>query len=286
MTEEQNNDDLSMWLSTYGLVTVERILERYKIRLQQQDLITAIKNPNSLYHHLLRIPLKNVYNGIILQQAHDYQVYAQKLFVDYLLSGETVKSEESPGNVTREYLEEARKDLMKKNDEFRQEELNQEVLISKTQSKIIQLTKQWEKLFADVCKTINAELGSSFFTNNALKDAITILLIIVEKELEKAWPRIESLVNQPINPENRTFLLSQIILLNNFIEEVDLSLNEYAERISDLTIRLREYREMFYNTILRINELIQALPEYRVNKAQTEENRESLLFDKELGDKL
>ncbi|WP_019216832.1 hypothetical protein [Legionella tunisiensis] len=33
----------------------------------------------------------------------------KKLFVDYLLSGETAKDEESPGGLTRDDLEETRK---------------------------------------------------------------------------------------------------------------------------------------------------------------------------------
>ena len=95
--EQITEPDLSTWFSTYGILTAERVLERFNIRLRYDELLTAVKNPMSVYYMLLRVPIKNVFNGIILQQAHDYQVYAQKLFVDYGLSEETMQSEESPG---------------------------------------------------------------------------------------------------------------------------------------------------------------------------------------------
>ena len=91
MAEERTENELSIWLSTYGLITAERILERYGIHLQHEDLLSAIKNPKNFYHQLLRIPLKNVFNGIILQQAQDYQSYGQKIFIDYLMSEKVIK---------------------------------------------------------------------------------------------------------------------------------------------------------------------------------------------------
>src|SRR3990167_9672365 len=82
------DNDLSNWLSTYGLITVEKILDRYGIRLTVNDLTCAVRNPDSLFFNLIQLPLKHLFNGLVFQQAKDYQVYAQKLFIDYLLSGE------------------------------------------------------------------------------------------------------------------------------------------------------------------------------------------------------
>ena len=49
MAEEQVENELSIWLSTYGLITAERILERFQIHLHHEDLLSAIKNPKSFY---------------------------------------------------------------------------------------------------------------------------------------------------------------------------------------------------------------------------------------------
>src|SRR5580704_2455101 len=100
MKEKQTADELSQWYSTYGVITAERILSTYQIALSQSDLLVAVKSPFSFYHQLLQVPLKNVLNGIVLQQANDYHVYAQKLFIDYLLSGESGKPPEAQGAQT------------------------------------------------------------------------------------------------------------------------------------------------------------------------------------------
>ena len=133
MDQLSTKKDSSTWLSTYGLVTAERILAKFKIQLNPDELVAAINNPQSLSFLLLRIPLKNVFNGIILGQARDYQVYAQKLFVDYLLSGESSKDPESPGMVTREDLEQERLSLVAMGEEFDELEFSHQKLISESQ---------------------------------------------------------------------------------------------------------------------------------------------------------
>src|SRR5690606_37160436 len=101
-----------------GVITAERMLNRYQIRLQSTELLIAIKSPVSFYHRLLQVPLRNVLNGIIMQQAYDYHVYAQKLFIDYLLSGESGKDEEAQGALTRDAIENERKQLVILGGEF------------------------------------------------------------------------------------------------------------------------------------------------------------------------
>ena len=93
MSDEKLENDISQWFSTYGVITAERILGRYQIQLPQTELVAAVKNPFSFYHKLVELPIRNVLNGIVLQQANDYHIYVQKLYIDYLLSGETSKDE-------------------------------------------------------------------------------------------------------------------------------------------------------------------------------------------------
>ena len=104
MNVESTELDLSPWFSTYSVITAERVLGLLNIHLDSNEISQAVKNPINIYYLLLRVPIKNIFNGIILTQAQDYQVYAQKLFIDYLLSNETAKSEESQGFNTRESL--------------------------------------------------------------------------------------------------------------------------------------------------------------------------------------
>ena len=147
MSVEKSENDLSHWFSTYGVITAERILGRYHINLAQIDLVAAVKSPFSFYHKVLQIPLRNVLNGIVLQQANDYHVYVQKLFIDYLLSGENSKDESSPGASTREALENERQQLLALGEEYHQKEGEHNHLISSSQNFLIKLSADFNKAF-------------------------------------------------------------------------------------------------------------------------------------------
>lgn len=144
---EQHKDDWSAWFSTYGLLTAQRILERFHVQLQHDELVAAIHDPNSVYFQLLQVPLKNVFNGIILQQAKDYQIYAQKLFVDYLLSGADSKTEDDPGAIVREDLEQTRKQLIEMDAQFREQDRAHQILIAESQAALIMLSQSLKQLF-------------------------------------------------------------------------------------------------------------------------------------------
>ena len=219
--KKEQKDDWSAWFSTYGLLTAQRILERFNVHLAHDELASAIHDPRSVYFQLLRVPLKNVFNGIILQQAHDYQIYAQKLFVDYLLSGEDGKEETSPGAMTREDIEVLRKKLIEMDAEFREQEGMHQVLIAESQS----------------------------------------ALIAVSRDLKQLLQRVED------NPH-----------------ALDAQLATFIERTETMNINLRNYRSQFYNLILRMTELLTLLPDYRIDEAKVNENRESLQFDALIGE--
>lgn len=144
---EQKKDDWSAWFSTYGLLTAQRILERFHVQLQHDELVNAIHDPDSVYFQLLQVPLKHVFNGIILQQAQDYQIYAQKLFVDYLLSGEDSKGEDVPGAVVRDDLEQTRKQLIELDVQFREQDRAHQLLIAESQATLITLSQSLKQLF-------------------------------------------------------------------------------------------------------------------------------------------
>ena len=141
MNEKTEQTDWSTWFSTYGILTSERILARFDIHLPHDELIRAVNDPNSVYFHLLHVPLKNVFNGIVFQQAHDYQVYAQKLLVDYLLSGEDVKDNSAPGAETRDEVEKSRLRLTEAGEEFRKVEEAHQILIAESQGKLVELSR-------------------------------------------------------------------------------------------------------------------------------------------------
>src|SRR3989338_8473012 len=111
-------NELMSLATTYSILTADRILERFGIRLDQDTLIKVVADSNSVYFAVLLVPYINVINGIILHQAYDYQVYAQKLFIDYLLSGSGNDNPEAQGSGTRAALEECRTKLIQLGESF------------------------------------------------------------------------------------------------------------------------------------------------------------------------
>ncbi|WP_028388788.1 hypothetical protein [Legionella fairfieldensis] len=288
MSEEQAGNELTSWLSTYGLITVERILEYYKIRLQPEDLLNTVKNPTTFYHRLLRVPLKNVLNGIILQQARDYQIYAQKLFIDYLLSGENGKGEDSPGGLAREDLEKEREALVAMGEAFHACELDHNKLIAETQKSLIQYAEKWRKILAEAARNIHASLKAYGITIE--ENLITLVLnglLSTERTLaseNNIWPRIETIAGKKLTKEEKQIFIDKVVGFEEFMSEIETPLADFINQTSDLSAQLKNWRTDFYKLILRVNDLIKQLPEYHYDQVQSEENRESLYFDQDIGE--
>ena len=293
MNELEAENDLSIWLSTYGLITTERVLGGYGIRLPQEELINAINNPNNIYHFLLRVPLKNVFNGIILEQAKDYQVYLQKLFIDYLLSGETGKSEDSPGALAREDLEKERKELLELDIDFEQIEFVHDRLIAESQKMLIAHAGEWQKKLINAAKKIRMGFKSSNIglENSLVIQAVNILIISHDlaknEELSRknnAWAMVEKLLNSKLSNDQQNVFIQEIKALNDFTWVTDDLLAPYLNRINQVGLELRKWRSTFYNLILRVMDLLKQLPEYTIDRIRNDENRESLYFDASIGD--
>lgn len=293
MAEEAIDTDLSMWFSTYGLLTSQRILERLHIHLVSAELIAAVKNPRSVYYQLLRVPLKNVFNGIILQQAHDYQVYAQKLFIDYLLSGEGSKEEVAPGANTRDDLEAERTRLIEMSEAFHKQEIAHQTLISESQAHLIQVAAELQKSLQLVAKQMSQLLQKQQIIkeDKLIQQALRTAIIHYEKIDNEVlaisstfWKEISSILNAELNNEIRQQLAGVISTIGDPRHEIETILSTYLEQADDMGISLRSYRSQFYDVILRATEFIQLLPDYRVDKEKEAEDRSSLYFDAHIGE--
>ncbi len=139
------------WLSTYGILTAERILERFNIRITQDELMATLKDPESRYYHLLTVPLKNIFNGILVEQVYDYQVYAQKLLIDYKLSrtaGPDDDEEEKPGTGSEEELAQKQEELLQMGESFEAKKQEHRHLIAESQAWLINESSKSESLAA------------------------------------------------------------------------------------------------------------------------------------------
>ena len=292
MTNETTPTDLSLWLSTYGVLTANRILERLHIHLDNDELIPAIKDPRSLYHQLLIVPLKNVFNGIILQHAQEYQLYAQKSLIDYLLTGEGAKDAAVPGANTREDIEQERNKLIALDEQFSQLEFSHQKLISESQATLIRLSQKLQ----GILKTASGKIFKILSENNlsiegaliqkAIRQTISQHTTFNQDTLalnSNFWVEMAALLSIPLEEPLRQRLAEIFIVLGDPRQEIKQTLATFKERSTDININLRSYRQQFYNIILRITELLTLLPDYHINHAQVELNRASLYFDSNIG---
>ncbi|HHF7365506.1 TPA: hypothetical protein ACPSKY_000602 [Legionella bozemanae] len=290
MNGEEIDSELSHWFSTYGIITAERILGRYNVKLAQAELVVAIKSPFSFYHRMLRVPLRNVLNGIILQQANDYHVYVQKLFIDYLLSGENSKGEEAQGASTREVIEKERQQLVALGDEFNNVQGEHDYLIANSQAALIKIAQMFnaelDKAISSLRKVLKSPDSSE--KKSKIREAINHALIYCNvAEVQNNKYLFIDKMNEVLNVSLSEDLKEKIVNILSEIIQMDM---DFDEQISDFVAQTEElsrsansYRNQFYETILRVVDLLKSLPEYKIDSEQDAINREPLYFDKNIG---
>jgi hypothetical protein len=288
MSDQSTDKELSTWFSTYGLLTATRIFERLHIQLTTSEIKEALTNSCSLYYQLVRVPLKNVFTGIIHQQAYDYQVYVQKLFIDYLLSGEAGKDEESPGATTREDLELKRAELVVLVESFSQTELKYQQLIAQSQRELIKLGASLKKALEqskNELKLLFPKMSDSELVHK-LRGALIHSVVSEGAALSDSESFMDLLVTI-LELSSYTDLKKQLVKSLSYFDElskqITLSQNIYLEQAQDMEQEMRMFRSKFYEHILSVTAFISFLPDYRVNQEQDIENRSTLLFDQSIG---
>lgn len=294
MNDEVKEADFSTWFSTYGVLTAERVLGGFGINLHQEELVTAVKNPHSIYHQLLQIPLKNTLNGIIRQQAHDYQVYAQKLFIDFLLSGQNDKEEGAPGGNTREDLESERKNLVDLGKAFNQQEDTHLKLIAETQAKLIRLASDLQNSLKTATKKTSKNLSSEGIkkSDDSIRRAIRTALICYgeseDTQLSESsifWKKMSDVLDIEFSPEQRDKLSDVVNEFNQHRDQINQVLADYQIQVDDVSGALGGYRRQLYDLILRTKALIQNLSDYHMDDTRDSDNLEAISFDSSIGER-
>jgi hypothetical protein len=293
MNGDETENELSQWFSTYGVITAERILSKYQIKLAQTDLVAGIKSPYSFYHRLLQVPLRNVLNGIILQQGNDYHIYIQKLFIDYLLSGESAKDEAAQGTITREALENERQMLVNRGDEFHRLQEKHSYLIAASQIVLMQTGKSLNDELEQVITSLKVTLKKTGFpvAKSKIRKAVNHALILcnmTDRQLQNCEAlfieKMNELLKVSLTEELKNEMLTNLSNLLKILLDFDTVIKDFIENAQEVGELANSFRTQFFNTVLRIIELIKLLPDYKIDPIQDAINRASLHFDKTIGD--
>ncbi len=141
MKKNSKAENQPEWLSTYGILTAERVLERFNVRLSREELTAQLHDSNSRYYHLLTLPMKNLFNGILMNQVYDYQVYAQRVLVDYVLSNPNasdVAEEKEAGTDAEAALERKQEEVIRLGEAFEEKQKAHVELIAESQAFLIE----------------------------------------------------------------------------------------------------------------------------------------------------
>lgn len=287
MNNEEADNELSQCFSTYGLITCERILSKYKINLPRSHIIASIKSPVSFYHYLLKAPLRNILNGIILQQANDYYVYIQKLFIDYLLSSESSKNE-SQGGLTRETIDNERQELLTLGEQFQKTLGKQDTLIASSQAALLSITNKFNKEFKNVILSLKTIIKG--FDDNTIRSAMNHSLLYCEmpelepqKSIYLFIDKMNEILNISLDENIKEKMANVLSKTVKIVLDTKKRINEFLEESKEIAKEANSFRDQFFESIIRLIELLKVLPDYKIDPNQDIINREPLYFDKNIG---
>ncbi len=291
MVDKPTHSDFESWYPTYGILTAGRILDQFNIKLDHVSLIKAVKNPRSIYYELIKVPLKNVFSGIIMEQAQDYQCYVQQLFVDYFISGQADAPEGSPGENIRESLEDERVNLQSYNAQFQDLQSNRRHLIADTQKNLKQQAQHLMEALSKAGKIIETSAQVSLSLPE-IKQAIQAALSDYTSDQPDMlgdgsafWTLLSTnLKGVELDSTSKQGLRKALEKLNEVRAQVDETNVNNLSKSHDMIVSMNNERKQFYSMILRVKDLVSNLPEYRDHLERAEENLSTLDFDQTIGE--
>ena len=276
------DDEPPPWMSTYALITAERILEYYHVRylnLSHGDLIRSLCNQDSLLCRLLQVSFKEVLNGIILQQAKDYQNYINKSLIDYLLSGEQSKAATEPGAVTRESVERERELMVAVSEEFRSHEFAHEQLIANSQKEIIQFMIDWVKKNRQIAAKLSKQLNID--NKFQMTQCLNSLLVDYHSsadwfEKEEIWVQPEILLGGKLTANVKLKLVDAVNDLSLLPYEIESKLDNFNQQANIIKGTMVKFRNKFMEQLISVRELLSLIVEYQAPAESMRLNKEDI----------
>lgn len=276
------SEKLSKFFSTYGLITAQKALEKCHINLNPEELLQVLKEPTALYYHVLQLPLGNIYNGIILQQIQDYQLFAQKLFIDYLLHAENEKKEQGGNESSREEITQKRLELINYSEQLQDMTLVQEKLIAQSQKAIIEHMDRLSKAIRQHIKAEDQHKLSSPLTSKMIH-ALLMHHTDLHPITDAMWEHIKLISKEALSEQHLQLISAVSQSLSSTIEDIVRVLAEYNIKIKEMFETIKQFRDENRQFVLHLNELIYSIPDYGRDEEKNKANLEALTFDDNLG---
>ena len=95
---------------------------------------------------------------------------------------------------------------------------------------------------------------------------------------------MNELVKLTMTAEIKDKLEQQLEAFFNVLIEANESIGDLTNSVLSISEVARSFRSQFYQSALRVIDLIKLLPEYKLDPLQDQINRETLHFDKSIGE--
>ena len=194
----------------------------------------------------------------------------------------------SQGAGTREELESERQKLLALGEEYQKTEAEHNNIIARSQAAIIKISREFNESFEKSLSPIHAIAKAEGFTDakSKVRQAIVHALIncnVTEGNQDEFVEKMGKALKVSLSEGAKAKILGVFAGVLNIVANFDSNVSTYLERVKDMHVQANSFRNQFYDTILRVVELIHLLPEYKIDPGQDAINRESLHFDKSIG---
>lgn len=266
------------WLSTYEALTLERLLEHYRFPLHKAALLVLWSNKSGLIYPLLQVPLAFVFNGIVMQQGKDYAAYLQKLYIDYLISGQSALEPQSQASNSKEDLETLRQEhlaLQTDFDAFCTKHLTQvaaaQTFIRGAFSRWLeQVRARWQELYD--LKGLITRCSWADFESHMRNACPYFDLSANAFSQDFSDPRLEE---WGIHAEE---LHATMLRFSEIDGSIEPKREEFYAMGQEMRQQFLAYRQQFHDAIVSVQLLLSQIPGYHPDKNQWEINKEQLLF--------
>lgn len=282
MTQENATEEVKQWLSTYGMMTAERILEKYQFNPGLKRLMPALKNPQSVYYQMMMIPVNNVLSGIVCEQAKSYQLYCQKIYIDYYVSGENSKPKDASGGQMRMHIEQLQEEFSSISDRFQRKENEYLEFIASSQADLIAFGKRLNSALQALIQTASQCIGED--ATQAIK--MTLAQVRGQQAFDEAYINEAVTLVESYSVANLDAPASEKLkegferFFKRFQENESFEHN--LSRSKQYKPEFKQFQVQFYEHISLISPVIDNLSDYYIDEKSKEENESTLSFDKDL----
>ena len=272
---------------THALITIQRILRYGGLILSNTQCVILYNAQGTFLRTILANSIKIVLAGILISHSKEFQMYAGKLLVDYLLSGASDAGEEAAGNSTRFILEENRRVIMQLSRRLYKHEMQYKTLIAEMQQWRIQRIQAFVTALDAAVITLKSmdlvEKSSVKLHDFLLQLVLTIPTQDALQSGEIVADLLLSNFKQRSSKQLEQDVLSIVANLITFNDDEQNNLQTERGAIIEQIDAFRLFRSDFLHAIQAIQQSLNVLADYHPNLQKRAAQRALLDFDYALG---